>query len=103
MILKVLDYKKSENFAGVLDVWNYFDNITSASNFFHEGTQSVVVRCTFRDGNIVTIDIPHEAYLMSDNGKTIERIVPRKEGVKPDPEGDIYPTLQDAVDYAMTK
>ena len=100
MILKVKDYMDSTEFAGVLDVWNYFDNITSASNFYHEGTKSVVVRCSFRDGNTVTIDIPYEAYLMSDSGKTIERIIPHKEGVTHDPEGDIYPTLQDAIEHS---
>ena len=99
MILKVLDYKKSENQSGYYDVWNYFDNITSASNYYDEGPDMVVVRCTFRDGNTVTIGIPHEAYLMSDNGKTIERIY--NEGNKPGvPEDGRFETLQDAVDYA---
>lgn len=98
MILKVLDYKKSEKQNVIYDVWNYFDNITSASNFYHEGSDSVVVRCTFRDGNTVTIDIPHEAYLMSDNGKTIERIY---NAGKPGVESDRYETLQDAVDHSI--
>lgn len=100
MILKVLDYKKSEHESVYYDVWNYFDNITSASNYYEEGSGLTVVRCTFRDGNTVTIGIPHEAYLMSDNGKTIQRIfaTDNKPGQA---ETGRYETLQDAIDYAM--
>lgn len=99
MILKIKDYMKSENQSGMLDVWNYFDNITSASNFYHEGSKETVVRCTFRDGNTVTFDILYEAYLMSDTGKTIERIFPAKK--EPDGETERFDTLQDAVDHAL--
>lgn len=99
MILKIKDYMKSENQSAMLDVWNYFDNITSASNFYHEGSKETVVRCTFRDGNTVTFDILYEAYLMSDTGKTIERIFPAKK--EPDGETERFDTLQAAVDHAL--
>ena len=98
MILKVLDFKQSEKESVMYDVWNYFDNITSASHFYHEGAESVVVRCTFRDGNTITFDIPYEAYLMSDTGKTIERIY---NAGKPGAANEAHETLQDAVDCAM--
>ncbi len=101
MILKVLDQERSSDGKAMLDVWNYFDNITSASQFFHEGSQSVVVRCSFKDGNIVTIDIPYVAYLMSDAGKTIERIYNGKEVEKLDDV--IHPTLLDAVEEARER
>ena len=99
MILKIKDYMKSENQNVLLDVWNYFDNITSASNFYHEGSKETVVRCTFRDGNTITFDILYEAYLMSDTGKTIERIYAAKK--EPDGDTERWETLQDAVDHAM--
>lgn len=100
MILKVFDQQKLGNQSDMYDVWNYFDNIISASNFYDEGSEMSVVRCTFRDGNTVTIGIPYEAYLMSDNGKTIERIYTAKDrrGSK---ENGRFETLQDAIDHAM--
>ena len=99
MILKIKDYMKSENQGCLLDVWNYFDNITSASNFYHEGSKEAVVRCTFRDGNTITFDILYEAYLMSDTGKTIERIYAAKKEL--DGETERFKTLQEAVEHAM--
>lgn len=99
MILKIKDYMKSECEGVLLDVWNYFDNITSASNFYHEGSKETVVRCTFRDGNTITFDILYEAYLMSDTGKTIERIFAAKK--EPDGDTERFDTLQDAIDHAM--
>ena len=99
MILKVLDYRQGEK--GVIyDEWNYFDNIVSASNYYDEGSKTVVVRCRFRDESDVTFSIPHLAYLMSDTGKTIEKIVPA-EPVEIDENDPVYKTLQDAVDKAM--
>jgi hypothetical protein len=100
MILKVLDYQKLGSKSDRYMVWNYFDNITSASNFYVDGSEMSVVRCTFRDGNTVTIGIPYEAYLMSDNGKTIERIFTAKDRPRTDEDGR-FETLQDAIDYAM--
>lgn len=101
MILKIKDYMESEHQGVLLDVWNYFDNIISASNFYHEGSKETVVRCTFRDGNTITFDILYEAYLMSDTGKTIERIF----AAKKEPTGDTesFKTLQEAVDHAMSE
>jgi hypothetical protein len=99
MILKIKDYMESENQGVLLDCWNYFDNITSASNFYHEGSRETVVRCTFRDGNTITFDILYEAYLMSDTGKTIERIFAAKK--EPSGETESFKYLQDAIDHAM--
>lgn len=97
MILKTLDLRKSENQSVVYDEWNFFDNITSAATFYDEVSESSCVRCTFRDGNVVTITIPYVAYLMSDSGKTIECIRP----TKPREEDEAYPTMQQAVEAAM--
>lgn len=99
MILKVLDYQKLGSQSDRYEAWNYFDNITSASNFYHEGSKATVVRCTFKDGNTITFDILYGAYLMSDTGKTIERIRPAVKTA--DTEDGRFETLQDAIDYAM--
>lgn len=72
MILKTLTHDHGNS-----DVWNYYDNITGASVYYDEGIGEVVVSMSSDtyDGNIV-LAIPECAYLLNDNGKTIERIVP---------------------------
>jgi hypothetical protein len=100
MILKTLDFRKGKEANVLYDEWNYFDNIVSASNYFDENSGMTVVRCKFRDGNFVTIAIPHEAYLMSDSGKTIDRIEAAEVGHTGSTEGNTLPTMQDAVDWA---
>lgn len=100
MILKVLDYRQGKQQNDVYEEWNYFDNIESASHFFDEGSRMTVVRCRFKGGNMVSFAIPNVAYLMSDNGKTIEKIV----GANVEELGDtepVYNTLQDATAVAM--
>ena len=59
-----------------------------------------VVCCRFRDESVVTIAVPNVAYLMSDTGKTIEKIVPADVEELGDTE-PIYNTLQDATAVAM--
>lgn len=101
MILKTLDYRQSREQNGVFEEWNYFDNIDNASTYFDEEVKMTVVRCSFRDGNLVTISIPNVAYLMSDTGKTIEKIVAAdvEELGDTDP---VYNTLQEAMAKAMS-
>lgn len=100
MILKTLDYRKSKNHSGAYEEWNYFDNIVNASNYFDEDIKMTVVRCTFRDGNKITFAIPNVAYLMSDAGKTIEKIVGAEVEELGDTEDGVYNTLQDAINAA---
>lgn len=99
MILKNLDYRQGKHDNGVYEEWNYFDNIVSASNYFDEDTKETVVRCQFHDGNCITITVPCVAYLMSDNGKTIEKIYGAVKDELPTEDGR-FPTMQDAVEYA---
>lgn len=96
MILKTLDYRQGKNQNDVYEEWNFFDNIVSASNYYDEEIKLPVARCRFRDDNIVTFAIPNVAYLMSDTGKTIDKIVPAdvEEIGETEP---IYNTLQEAV------
>lgn len=103
MILKTLDFRKGENENVLHDEWNYFDNIVSASNYFDEGSGMTVVGCKFRDGNMVTIAIPYEAYLMSDNGKTIDRIYAAEVDHSGSTEEPIFPTMQQAIDFAKNR
>lgn len=99
MILKTLDYRQGKEQNNVFEEWSYFDNIESASSYYDEDSKLPAVRCRFRDGSVVTIDIPNVAYLMSDTGKTIDKIVPADVEELGDTE-PIYNTLQDAVTAA---
>lgn len=99
MILKVLDYQQDED--GVIyDEWNYFDNIENASSYYDKGAGLPVVRCKFRDANVVTIAIPNVGYLMSDTGKTIDKIMPADVEELGD-DDPVYNTLQEAMEKAM--
>ena len=100
MILKNLDYIPHKNEAGVYEEWTYFDNIVSASNYFDEDDKMTVVRCKFQDGSLVTIAVPCVAYLMSDNGKTIDKIFGANVEELGDTKEAVYPTMQEAVEYA---
>lgn len=99
MILKVLDYRQGMEENHVFEEWNYFDNIVSASSFFDEEIKLPVVRCRFRDVSTVTIAVPNVAYLMSDAGKTIDKIIAANVEELGDTE-PIYNTLQEAVEEA---
>lgn len=100
MILKTLDYRKHKHDSGAYEEWNYFDNIVNASAYFDEDTKMAVVRCTFQDGNVITFAIPNVAYLMSDAGKTIEKIMGAEVEELGDAENAVYNTLQDAINAA---
>jgi hypothetical protein len=101
MILKVLDYRQGKEQNHVFEEWTFLDNIVSASSYYDEDSKLPVVRCKFRDDSTVTISIPNVAYLMSDIGKTIDKIVPADVEELGDTE-PIYNTLQDAVAEAMS-
>lgn len=100
MVLKNLDYIPHKHENGVYEEWTYFDNIVSASNYFDEDTKMTVVRCKFQDGNLITLAVPCVAYLMSDSGKTIDKIFGANVEELGDTEDAVYPTMQDAVEYA---
>lgn len=95
MILKMLDYEKMKNENAVKESWTYFDNITSARVTYNEDTKNTVVSCSFKNNDVVTFSVKYLAYLMSDDGKTIDRI----RAAEPDntQEEKVYETLQEAV------
>lgn len=99
MVLKIQDYEKSKHGKYDVESWTYLDKIVCARNFFNEDIKETEISCTFADGNIITFVIPYVAYLMSDDGKTIDRICAAKKNAKPDEEAGM--TLQDALRAAM--
>lgn len=72
MILKTLTHDHGES-----DVWNYYDNIESASAYYDENIEEAVVSVRFNDTDAyVVIAITEVAYLCNDEGKTIEKLRP---------------------------
>ena len=72
MILKTLTHDHGES-----DVWNYYDNVESASVYYDEKIEEAVVSVRFKntDADIVIV-ITEVAYLCNDEGKTIEKLRP---------------------------
>ena len=72
MILKTLTHDH-----GSSDVWNYYDNIDSASVYFDEGCGENVISVCFKGVPAsIVMTINDAAYLCNDEGKTIERLRP---------------------------
>lgn len=70
MILKTLTHDH-----GNRDVWNWYDNIDSASAYFDEESQMAVVSIHFRDIDAnIAVAITDVAFLCNDNGQTIEKL-----------------------------
>ena len=70
MILKTLTHDH-----GNQDVWNWYDNIDSASAYFDEESQMAVVAVHFKDVDAnIAIAIDDVAFLCNDNGQTIEKL-----------------------------
>ena len=96
----MLDYRQGKEKNHAYEEWTYVDNIVSASSYYDENAKLPVVCCHFRDDNLVTFAIPNVAYLMSDAGKTIDKIIPADVVELGDTE-PVYNTLQDAVHAVM--
>ena len=72
MILKTLTHDHGES-----DVWNYYDNIESASAYYDENIEEAVVSVRFKNDDAdIIITITEVAYLCNDEGKTIEKLRP---------------------------
>lgn len=56
------------------DQWNFIDGIIDASIYYDEMCESVVAALEFESRPHMKIAICHEAYLLNDNGKTIEKV-----------------------------
>lgn len=100
MILKMLDYEQMKHENAVKESWTYFDNIDTARVTYDEDIKETVASCTFKgDSNVTTFTVKHLAYLMSDDGKTIDRIRAAERDV---PAEDAFKTLQEAAHIALT-
>ena len=99
MILKMLNHRQSKARSHAFEEWTYFDNIQSASAYYDENCEEAVVRCVFRDGNDITFTITDVAYLMSDAGKTVDRLTAAVK--EADTTHGSFPTLIDAAADAM--
>lgn len=101
MILKMLDYEKSKNGSYEKESWTYFDNIDTVRVTYDEDIEETVVSCTFKgDTGMTTFAVKHLAYLMSDDGKTIDRIHCAERTASAN-EGKVYETLQEAAAVAL--
>lgn len=101
MVLKILDYRMSETEKCGIEEWIYLDNIECATSTYDETVKMATVTCKFKDGNKVTFSITNVAYLMSDNGKTIEKIRGVNVEELGNPDEVVYTTLQEAAEVAM--
>jgi hypothetical protein len=56
------------------DQWNFVGGITNASIYWDETNNATVAALEFESQPHMKIALYHEAYLLNENGKTIERI-----------------------------
>jgi hypothetical protein len=56
------------------DQWNFVGGITNASLYWDEANKATIAALEFESQPPVKIALYHEAYLLNENGKTIEKI-----------------------------
>jgi hypothetical protein len=56
------------------DQWNFIDGIIGASVYYDDVTESVIADLEFESRPPMKIAVPSEAYLLNENGKTIEKV-----------------------------
>ena len=56
------------------DQWNFIGGIISASIYYDEVCKSVVAALDFESRPPMKIAVSYEAYLLNDNGRTIEKV-----------------------------
>ena len=74
MILKVVEYEVEERGTGAAEREKYIDKIESAEVYFDEKRNLPAVNCSIENGGEVHVFVSAVAYLMNDNGKTIDKI-----------------------------
>jgi len=78
MVLKYLtkcEVNKDEQSGTVFrDQWNYIDGITGASIYYDEAHKATTAALEFADRPPMGIALHYEAYLLNENGKTIEKV-----------------------------
>lgn len=75
MIFKWLTFEKDNDGKNYHDVWHFVDNVKEVSVFWNEDTKCTCASVWFGDGReMVTYAVHNAGYLLSDSGKTIERV-----------------------------
>ena len=76
MILKWLTVEKKENSEVLVDVWHYIDKVDEVTVRWSDVIDGTAVGLRRHDtADIIDVAVTSEAYLLSDDGKTVERIV----------------------------
>ena len=74
MILKTLTHDHGNS-----DVWNWYDNVESASNYYDEQIGDSVIAIRFKGcESEIVLALTDVAYLCNDEGATIEKLLPAK-------------------------
>lgn len=74
MVLKWLTYEKDSKGDGYHEIWNFVDNVKEASVYWDDKITCTCVKVSFRDGDSQVFAVHNEGYILSDTGKTIERV-----------------------------
>lgn len=74
MVLKWLTYEKDSKGDGYHEIWNFVDNVKEVSVYWDDKITCTCVKVSFRDGDSQVFAIHNEGYILSDSGKTIERV-----------------------------
>lgn len=77
MVLKYLTRCEVEVLPGEKvsrDQWNFIDGVIGASVYYDAVCESVVAALEFENRPHMTIALYGEAYLLNENGKTIEKV-----------------------------
>lgn len=74
MVLKWLTYEKDSKGDGYYEIWNFVDNVKEASVYWDDKITCTCVNVSFKDGDVQVFEVHNEGYILSDSGKTIERV-----------------------------
>ena len=78
MVLKYLTrrevHKGEQAEKAFRDEWVFIDGVIGASLYYDDMCESVVAALEFENRPPIKIAISYEAYLLNDNGKTIEKV-----------------------------
>lgn len=74
MVLKWLTYERDSKGDGYHEIWNFVDNVKEASVYWDDKITCTCVKVSFRDGDGQVFAVQNEGYILSDSGKTIERV-----------------------------
>ena len=74
MVLKWLTYEKDSKGDGYHEIWSFVDNVKESSVYWDDKITCTCVKVSFGDGDSKVFAVHNEGYILSDSGKTIERV-----------------------------